>query len=77
MPDKRIIKGRPSGVGLDRLINAYNQERGYRTSQHCDDYARLVQMLRVKLISWESQAVSIPGFLASSQFDSHPAAAAD
>jgi len=27
VPDKRIMKGRPpSGVGFDRLINAYNQE---------------------------------------------------
>ena len=26
---------------------------------------------------WESQAVSIPGFLATSQFDSHPVAAVD
>ena len=26
---------------------------------------------------WQSQAVSIPGFLATNQFDSHPVAAAD
>jgi hypothetical protein len=38
---------------------------------------RLVHMVRAGVDLRESQAVSIPGFLASSQFDGHPVAAAD